>query len=557
MSGLPALFWRMGRSMGNVTATAVRHQPLRGITVAAVVTVVWVLLAVLFWSMLVFLSDDKYIALKPRLLDSLLAVFFLTMGVLVTISDTVLVWGALYRTRAAAFHAALPVSNRAIFWHAALEGGMWSSWAVLVLVLPLVGSLMREAAQPWLFLPAGLVTLLTLMILGMAVGALGAQVLARVIPILRRGVRGILLIAIIALVVGFCFVSLDLAERHKEPVTFMTDIIGKLRFAENPFLPSWWAQQAFTGAIASRWSDWYWYTGLLAANAVGIAIVAEFVAARRFRRDLDALSGRPEDGSSRNASRPWRPVPFLPADLAILVAKDLRLFIRDPAQVLQFTAFFGMLTFYLLMLPRLGNSFAFDEYWRPAVSVLNLTAIAMALATFTGRFVYPLLSMEGRRLWVLALAPWPRHRVVTAKFLFAILVGLPVSCGLAVLSGMQLELPWTLVAYQAVIICCMAIGLSASSLGIGARLADYREDDPNRLVAGYGGTINLLGSLVFAGLLLLGAAAPVIGKRFPHAMLIGLIWSLLLTAVWSRCFLALARNWFGRLEDLTSARGHA
>jgi len=41
---------------------------------------------------------------------------------------------------------------------------------------------------------------------------------------------------------------------------------------------------------------------------------------------------------------------------------------------------FGLLGFYLLMLPRLGKAFAFDEWWRPAVSVLNLTAIAMALA---------------------------------------------------------------------------------------------------------------------------------------------------------------------------------
>jgi ABC-2 type transport system permease protein len=552
MAGFPSLLWRMHRTSANLIHESARVQPLRGATVLAVVSGVWLLLGGLFWALLVFLSQDQYLPLKPRLLESLLALFFLTMGVLVTISDTVLVWASLYRTRAATFHAALPLRDRDIFWGAALEGGLWASWAVLVLVLPLIGTLVREAAQPLLFIPAALATLLSLVALGMAAGALGAQLLARLIPLLRRGLRGIIIVACLAVAAGFTL-AVSGAENHKEPVTFMSEVIGRLRFAENPLLPSWWAQQAFTGALASRWNDWVWFTGLLLANAAGIAVVAEFVAARRYRRDLDALAGRPDDTTSRNATRAWRPLPFLPADLALLAAKDLRLFLRDPAQVLQFTAFFGLLTFYILMLPRLGKAFAFDEWWRPAVSVLNLTAIGMALSTFTGRFVYPLLSLEGRRLWVLALAPWPRHRAVTAKFVFAILVGLPVSGLLALLSGFMLDLPLKQIVYQTGIIACMAIGLAASALGIGARLADYREDDPNRLVAGYGGTINLLASLVFAGLLLLGAAAPVALQFHPSAWLIGGVWCLIVTAVWTTIFLRLARNWFGRLEDRPSS----
>lgn len=552
MPGFTALSWRMSRASANLMHAAIRVQPLRGMTVVAVVSGVWLLLAGLFWSLLVFLSQDQYLPLKPRLLESLLALFFLTMGVLVMISDTVLVWASLYRTRAASFHAALPLRDRDIFWGAALEGGLWASWAVLVLVLPLIGTLMREAAQPWLFAPAVLVTLLGLVGIGMSAGALGAQLLARLIPILRRGVRGIVLLAILAVAIGI-LVTMGSAERHNEPVTFMTEVIGNLRFAENPFLPSWWAQQAFSGALASRWSDWALFTGLLLANAGGIAVVAEFVAARRFRRDLDALSGRPDDTSSRSVTQEWRPLSFLPGELGLLVAKDLRLFRRDPAQVLQFTAFFGLLGFYLLMLPRLGKAFAFDEWWRPAVSVLNLTAISMALATFTGRFVYPLLSLEGRRLWVLALAPWPRERVVTAKFLFACLVGVPVSSALALLSGLMLDLSWNIIVYQVGIIACMAMGLAASALGIGARLADYREDDPNKLVAGYGGTINLLASLIFAGLLLVGAAAPVLGRSVREAWILGGAWSLCVTGVWCVLFLGLAHRWFGRLEDRPSA----
>ena len=49
--------------------------------------------------------------------------------------------------------------------------------------------------------------------------------------------------------------------------------------------------------------------------------------------------------------------------------------------------------------------------------------------------------------------------------------------------------------YQGFVAAAMASGCSAMSLGIGALLADYREDDAGKVAAGYGGTINLLASL--------------------------------------------------------------
>ena len=96
-------------------------------------------------------------------------------------------------------------------------------------------------------------------------------------------------------------------------------------------------------------------------------------------------------------------LPLLPKDLATLVAKDLRHFGRDPAQIIQFVLYFGMLGFYLFMLPRIGKDYLHIEVFKRSVSILNLTAISMALATFMAD-CFPLLSLEGRRMWILALA---------------------------------------------------------------------------------------------------------------------------------------------------------
>ena len=560
MGALPATWWRLWRSGCNTVRHLLVVQPLRGVSVSVVLLVVWLMLGALFLGVLQFLGQGTYEALKPRLVESLLSLFFFTLFFLVTISDTALVWGALFRSRAAVFHAQLPLTDRELFWGAGIEGGLWSTWAVLVLACPLIGALVLDR-----LFPDGLITafsvshalamtagaclaLLAFVACCMSGGALGALLLARLIPLLRRGVKGIVVLAVAALMIGTVLV-LGSVERRGEPVAFMGEVIGKLRFAENPYLPPWWAEQAMDAALGGRWRVWGEFMSLLVSTAAALAVIGEWVASRRLRRELDALSGRSE-AASRARSRPWRLFALLPNDLALLAAKDLRLFLRDPAQVLQFTAFFSLLGFYLLMLPRVGRAFLFDDWWRPMVSLLNLTAVAMALATFTGRFVYPLLSLEGKRLWVLVLAPWPRERVVTAKFVFALLVGAPVSVGLVVLSGLMLELAAHIVLYQSLVIACMAVGYSAGALGLGARLADYEEDNPAKLVAGYGGTINLMASLLFTGLLLVGAAFPLMPSADalgPWRWVAGLGWTVVVTAVWSTTFMRLAWRWFGHL----------
>lgn len=539
---MPPLIWRLLRSgRNNIHQLAVK-QPVRSIGVALVLSLVWLLIFGLAFAALKYLDKPDYVPFKPRLLESVIALLFFALTIMVALSDLVVMWGALFRSQSATFQAMLPISHRQLYWNAYIEGGIWAGWALLILALPLIGALAREANDPGLFLLAAAPVLLAFLAVCMSIGSLGALLFARLVPTLRKISKPFLLIGAIILVVAADYVIGDY-RGSRQPATFLLEVTGRIGFVEHPLLPSWWTQQALDGALRSDWMHWLHYCGLLVTTAGGIAILAEARAHYRFRQDLDRLSGRP-DSHRRGSSRRWRTLPFLPADIALLVAKDLRVFRRDPAQVLQFAMFFGLLGFYIAMLPRIGNAFMFDERWRPIVSVLNLAAIAMALATFTGRFVYPMISLEGRRMWVLALAPWPVQRIVQAKFTFALLVGLPISVALVVTSGVVLDLSPQLIAYEGFLTAGMALGLSAGTLGLGARMADYREDNPAKLVSGYGGTVNLLASLLFVGLLLMGAALPIVAREAWWAWATGIGWSAALIVGWTWIGLATALKAF-------------
>jgi len=541
MSGFAANCWRLWRMGRNSSRRLIIEQPQRGFAILIVLSSIWLLLGGLFWAILHFLNNEQYAAFKEPLLETLLGVFCFALFFLVLISDLVVVWAGLFRSRAALFLAQTPASDRSLFWIASIEGALWSCWAVVVLALPLVGTLALEAVQPLRFILAATGALAGFVGCTVAVGSLGALLLARLIPLLRRGLPGIVALAVVAVLFGAIFVVGDLDRGA--PGTIADEVTSRLAFTGNPFLPSGWAREALIAARHGHWAVWLHHFGLLVTTAGTIFIAAEWLAGRRLRHELDALCGR-GDGGRRIRSRPWGLLPGLPKDLSLLVVKDLRLFVRDPAQVLQFTMFFGLLGFYLLMLPRLGKAFLLDENWRPVVSVLNLTAIAMALATFTGRFVYPLLSLEGRRLWVLALAPLERPRLVTAKFAFALVVGIPVSVTLVCLSGIMLKLPPDVVGFQALAMTALAMGLSAGALGLGARFADFNEDNPGKLVAGYGGNLNLLASLAFSTLIILGTALPITQKGIWWSWLVGGTWILVITAIWVAWFLRMARRLF-------------
>ena len=471
---------------------------------------------------------------------------FFALLIMVTLSDLVVVWGSLFRSQGALFHAMLPISSRQLFWNAHIEGGIWAGWALLILATPLMFSLSREALDPFLFICAAIPTLMVFLTVCMSAGSLCALIFARLVPLLRSVSKPFLLIGGIAVAAGMNLLF-EMNQNSRQPATFLLEITGRIGFVEHPMLPSWWAQQALDAALRTHWAQWGYYLTLLITTSIGLGILGEWGATLRLRKDLDALSGRPDRGK-KGTSKPWRLLPIFPSDIALLVAKDLRVFRRDPAQVLQFAMFFGLLAFYVAMLPRIGNAFAFDDVWKPIVSVLNLAAIAMALATFTGRFVYPMISLEGRRMWVLALAPRPKTRIIWAKFTFALMIGLPISVILVMSSGAMLELSTPLIIYEGAITAGMALGLSAGTLGIGARLADYKEENPAKLVSGYGGTINLLLSLVYVGLLLLGAALPIVSQGAAWSWVAGVAWSTLLTAIWTTVGLRTALHAFSKRD---------
>jgi ABC-2 type transport system permease protein len=184
-----------------------------------------------------------------------------------------------------------------------------------------------------------------------------------------------------------------------------------------------------------------------------------------------------------------------PVTQALLV-KDIRTFLREPAQWGQTVLVFGLLFLYTGNLRRLVSDYQ-DPFWSIIISYLNLLVCSLSLSTLTTRFIYPQLSQEGQRLWLIGLSPVPMARVLRTKLWLTSVVTGALTLALTVVSSISLDLPFERAAYFMVAITLLTFGLNALALGLGTIFPDFREANPAKVVSGFGGTLCLITSFLF------------------------------------------------------------
>ena len=107
-------------------------------------------------------------------------------------------------------------------------------------------------------------------------------------------------------------------------------------------------------------------------------------------------------------------------------------------------------------------------------------------------------------------APLGLVQVVQTKFLLVTGASLVITLGMIALSCHMLQMPAERTAYFAGAITVMTLTLNALALGIGVLYPNLREDNPSKIVSGFGGTFALVMSFLYivASVLLLAWGSP-------------------------------------------------
>jgi ABC-2 type transport system permease protein len=490
----------------NQLRSLLRTSRLRLFMIAVCSAIFWAGLFGLFFEGFRFLGS--FVKLSNEIVEYIFGLFFLSLLVMLVFSTGIILYTSLFAAKETAFLLVTPAPADRVFAHKFAEATAFSSWGFLLLGSPMMVAygITQGASAPYYALMMGY--LLAFVLIPASLGGMGALLVGLLLP---RRHKSLLVACGAALAAALVAVF---ARAYRTPGDVLSRdwldaLMGRLAFTQHALLPSRWMSRGLVRAVQSEWGDAAFYLGITAANAGMAYLVAAVLARDVYRRAYSRAHGgrstrrhRPNEAFDRLFHRLFF---FVRRPVRLLILKDLRTFRRDPAQWSQFLIFFGLLAFYFVNIRRLGYNVQ-NAYFRNMLSFLNLSVTALILSTFTSRFIFPMLSLEGRNFWVLGLLPLRRSEILWGKFMFSVGISLVATEVLVVLSDAMLQIGPSMTAIHMVVVAILCLGLSAISVGLGARMPNLKEDDPSKIAAGFGGTLNLLVSLVFI-ILVVGALA--------------------------------------------------
>jgi ABC-2 type transport system permease protein len=253
-------------------------------------------------------------------------------------------------------------------------------------------------------------------------------------------------VSVVAIILGVKPIS-DTDAMHQQDVLSFDQLLRHTRMSINPYLPSaWLARSVLSWGEGLTTQGTFFFLLLLSNALMGLLVGFELMGRLFYGSWSVALSSRAERFQRRAAARregvARTSLAGLVTDfigvfsrpIAALVLKDVRLFWRDPTQWIQYMIFFGLLCIYVLNLRNVSLSFQ-NKFWETMISYLNLGASALTLSTLTTRFVFPQFSLEGRRLWILGLAPIGLRTVLWQKFWLSCITATTITVILNVVSA--------------------------------------------------------------------------------------------------------------------------
>ncbi len=480
----------------NMLDEQLKHAPGRMLIIIALLGFIWFALYLLLETIFTQIRRWEQVAVVAD--QYIFIYFFLVLAVMLAFSNAILSFGSLFGRNEAGHLLAMPLQPRHVVTVKWLEGMMLSSWSFLLLGVPLMFAVARTATVEWYFYPLFIAHFIGFVALPATVGVLAAWAVAMFAP--RRPVGLAIWFGCVAglLAIGWISSAYQAAERSSD--RWLATMLEQLSIARQQLVPSTWTARGVMAAIEQDVRGSLFYLAVVAGHAIFPTWLVVNVVARTWPEAYSRAGRGRFHPTVRSgwvtAGVAWALFFYLPARARLMALKDLRGFARDATQWSQMVIMLGLLVVYVLNLPRMPVDLE-SPGMKALIAFLNLTTVSMILATFTSRFVYPLLSLESQQIWLLGMLPTGRTAILATKFVFALMLTGLSAIGVILLSGGVLKLPREWILMNGVVTLVVCLGLCGLSVGLGARFPVLGQRNPARIASGFGGTLNLIASMIF------------------------------------------------------------
>ena len=450
-----------------------------------------------------FFRNDPYFA-RATTLYTLEATFFI-VGLLVFASALVSGIRVLFASRENQFLLSTPISRVKLFASRFFENAVTATWPVLLLALPAVLAFSRAWSVSYFSLIAFFVALGMLLFLFTAFASLLDFLLVRAFRVVRGtgfAVLAVILFVAVAYGAGRVFLPKNLnmlfyaesfeaaqaktdlliAHFQKLPTHTLVRLLVDGISREAVLPAAYLFIVTVVSALALFWISRRYYLSLLSASFEG-----QFIA-------------RPEDKARIRAGFKKFPV-LLYGSFGAICEKDIFGFLRSTRETSRAFFLLFMLLLYLFLFRRLPARYPdFAPEVLSRILFFNLAAIGYFITTLSLRFVFPLISLEGRAAWVTFASPVRRAAILWGKLALGagaiLLVIVPLSALSANILGME---GMRLLVFLRPVIG-MSMVLVVISLALGTLFPNFHDRDPDSLSTTMPGILATVLSLGYVAL---------------------------------------------------------
>jgi ABC-2 type transport system permease protein len=436
--------------------------------------------------------------LGPLLAGKLLGLALLSFISILVLSNVITALSSFFLAKDLDLLVSAPVDWLRLYLAKLGETLLHSSWMVALMAVPILAAYGVIYRGGVLFIPYAVLVVAPLLLLPAVVGTAITLILVNVFP--ARRTRDLLSIIAIGAAGGVILLfRIIRPEQLARPEGFrnLLDFITVLRTPTSPFLPSEWATKAIMGYLRHDLDALPLV--LLWTTAAAFVTLGALLHRGLFPQGFT----KAQEGAERFIRGEfWRwtvggLLKALPVAKREFVLKDIRLFFRDTTQWSQLILLAVLVVVYVFNIQALplhrGEPVGF--FYVTLVSFLNLGLAGFVLASIAARFVFPVVSLEGRQMWLLRSSPLDLRALLWSKYWVGTVPLLVLALLLTGITNVLLEVAPFMMIVSLAAMFALTLAISAMALGFGVLYPQFETENAAQIPTSFGGLVFMMATI--------------------------------------------------------------
>lgn len=453
------------------------------------------MLYISFYKILIYLKNIELIG--DLLIWKLSSMVFVISFSMIIISSLIISMTTLFYSYDLKFLFSLPIKEEYIFLDKVIATSFYSSWSLIVILVPYIFALIKVNKQSIDFLLIFLILVIPYSILASSVGIIFSLFLMRCFPGSRtRDVIWILSSVSFSLI----YVGLRFSKPEKllrpDMLSVISEYLSYLQAPTAPYLPSWWFTKALISYSNTFFLNFIYNLILIYAACLFIVIILFYISKKNY---LIAYSG----SQSQKDKIYFYNTPmefkigrvFKNMKLFFLLCFKERLMIkRDVKYYSQIILIVALSMVYIFSI----KSLPLDNYEaKNFVSFLNLITVGFVVSAISLRFVFTSISVENGSFWVIKTIPLNIKDYLFSKLLFYYIQILFFSMILVIFSNYYLGVDIFMFRLSVFVTIIMSFVITVFAIGFGSMFPDFNIENIHQVESSYGGFIFMASSFFY------------------------------------------------------------